>query len=402
MERTILHCDLNSFFASVEEVRNPELRAYPVAVCGDPKKRHGIILAKNEKAKAYGVKTAETIWKALKKCPELVLVPPHYRDYSKYSKIVNDIYLRYTDLVEPFGIDESWLDVTGSLHLFGSGLQIADELRRVVFEETGLTISVGVSFTKSFAKLGSDYKKPDATTLITRENFKSIVWPLPVSDLLFVGKSTSSVFERLGIKTIGDLARSPRSTISAHLGKNGELIYDYANGNDNSTVKSAFEETAPKSISRGITFARNLTSISEVQTELTALADDVASRLRRHKKRALSISLTLRDDNFKTTSRQMTLPFATHLSSDISKACLLLYKKHYMQASAPVRMLTVSANSLIDEENAEALQISLFGEDNYRKKREDIELTIDKIREKFGPASMTHASLLNGDFPIEK
>ncbi len=402
MEQAILHCDLNSFFASVEEVRNPELRAYPVAVCGDPKKRHGIILAKNEKAKAFGVKTAETIWKALKKCPNLVLVPPHYDDYAKYSKIVNDIYLRYTDLVEPFGIDESWLDVTGSLHLFGTPREIADDIRRVVFSETGLTVSVGVSFTKSFAKLGSDYKKPDATTEISRGNFKTIVWPLPVSDLLFVGRSTKDVFSRLGIKTIGDLAQSSREMIIAHLGKNGELLHNYANGIDDSPVQSAFEETDPKSIGRGITFPHDLTDITEIRTALTALSDDVASRLRRHNKRACSVSLTVRDPAFKTSSRQKTLSRPTHLSSEILAACIELYKKHYARATAPVRMLTVTAATLLDEEDASGMQISLFGEDEMYQKRENVEMTMDEIRRRFGRSSMTHASLLNGDFSIEK
>ena len=402
MERAILHCDLNSFFASVEEVRNPELRAYPVAVCGNPKHRHGIILAKNEKAKAFGVKTAETLWQARRKCPELVLVPPHHEEYSKYSKIVNDIYLRYTDLVEPFGIDESWLDVTGSTHLFGTPREIADDIRKTVFEETGLTVSVGVSFTKSFAKLGSDYKKPDATTEITRENFREIVWPLPVSDLLFVGRSSREVFSRLGIETIGDLARASREMISIHLGKTGELVHDYANGIDTSPVQSAFEETSPKSIGRGLTFAHDLTDVSEIKTALLALSDDVAQRLRKHGMRASAVSVTVRDPSFKTTSRQKTLSSPTHLSSEIADGCLELYMKYYSKSAAPVRMLTVTALSLIDESLSSASQLSLFGEEEVSKKRESVELTLDKIRKKFGPKSTTSASLLNGDFSIPK
>lgn len=402
MERAILHCDLNAFFASVEEVRNPELRAYPVAVCGNPKLRHGIILAKNEKAKAFGVKTAETIWQALKKCPNLVLVPPHYEDYSNYSKIVNEIYLRYTDLVEPFGIDESWLDVTGSAHLFGTPREIANDIRRVVREETGLTVSVGVSFNKSFAKLGSDYKKPDATTEITRENFKEIVWPLPVSDLLFVGKSSRETFNRLGISTIGELARAPRTMISAHLGKSGELVHDYANGNDSSPVHSAFEETSPKSIGRGLTFSHNLTDIAEIRTAICALSDDVATRLRKHSMRALNVSLTVRDPEFHTTSRQMTLDLPTHLSSDISAAAISLYNKYYLKSARHVRMLTVTAGSLVEESLSDNIQISLFGEDKALKKRENVERTIDKIRKKFGNDAMTAASLLDGEFQIRK
>lgn len=402
LERSILHCDLNSFFASVEEVRNPELRAFPVAVCGDPQKRHGIILAKNEKAKAFGVKTAETIWQAQRKCPDLVLVPPHYDDYSRYSKTVNDIYLRYTDLVEPFGIDESWLDVTGSAHLFGTPLKIADDIRRAVREETGLTVSVGVSFNKAFAKLGSDYKKPDATTEITRKNFKQIVWPLPVSDLLFVGKSARDTFNRLGILTIGDLAASPRQTISSLLGKSGGMLHDYANGIDDSAVQSAFCRTDPKSISRGMTYPYNLTDMEEIKTGLLALSDDVATRLRKHKKCASVVSLTVRDPAFNTTSKQKTLKAPTHLASDILSACLELYSSFYEKSGKPVRMLTVSATALIDEEFSGSAQLSMFEEAEDNSKRENIELTIDKIRHKFGDEGVTSGALLNSDFRIRK
>ncbi len=399
-QKSILHCDLNAFYASVEEVRNPELRKFPIAVCGNPENRHGIILAKNEKAKAFGVKTAETIWQAQKKCPDLVLVRPHHTEYSKYSRIVNDIYLRYTDLVEPFGIDESWLDVTGTTHLFGSPEHIANELRAVIKEETGLTISVGVSFTKAFAKLGSDYKKPDATTVITPENFREIVWPLPVSDLLFVGKSAKKVFERLGINTIGELAESSRATVSSLLGKTGELIHDYANGKSDSPVQSAFAESDPKSIGRGITFPHDLTEISEIKTGIAILADDVAARLRKHGLRAFSVSLTVRDPNFKTTSRQKTLTTPTHLEHDISKTCLELYNTYYAKNAVPVRMLTVTAGSLVPDSISGHEQISLFGEATDGTKHENIELAVDKIRKKFGRDAMKKGSFLNPDFSL--
>lgn len=402
MDRHILHCDLNAFFASVEEVRNSELRKYPVAVCGNPENRHGIILAKNEKAKKFGVKTAETIWQAQKKCPELVLVPPHYKDYAKYSRIVNDIYLRYTDLVEPFGIDESWLDVTGSAHLFGTPREIADELRRVVKSETGLTISVGVSFTKAFAKLGSDYKKPDATTVITRENYKDIVWKLPVTDLLFVGKSAKKTFERLGISTIGELAASSKESISSLLGKTGETIHDYANGIDLSPVQSAFAETDPKSIGRGTTFPHDLTEISDIRTGITVLSDDVAARLRKKRLMANVVTLTVRDPNFKTTSRQKTLSTPTHLEHDITEACMELYMRYYAERHSPVRMLTVTVSSLVDEDTAGLLQFSLFGDDEMHEKTERMELAIDKIRNKFGRDAMKKGSFLNENFSIRE
>ena len=223
-DRVILHCDCNAFYASVECLLHPAYRDVPMAVCGDPENRHGIILAKNERAKRFGVQTAETIWQARRKCPDLVLAPPHRDQYAIYSKRVNAIYQRYTDLVEPFGIDESWLDVTGSQRLFGSGPEIADRLRAEVQRETGLTISVGVSFNKIFAKLGSDYKKPDATTVISRENYRDIVYPLSVSALLYVGKSARETLQNMRIRTIGDLAHADRKALVASLGKiGGEL-----------------------------------------------------------------------------------------------------------------------------------------------------------------------------------
>lgn len=402
MERAILHCDLNAFFASVEEVRNSELKKYPIAVCGNPERRHGIILAKNEKAKAYGVKTAETIWQAKRKCPDLLLVPPHYSEYSAYSKRVHEIFLRYTDLVEPFGIDESWLDVTGSAHLFGTPKEIADDIRRVIKEETGLTASVGVSFTKSFAKLGSDYKKPDATTVISRENFKEIAWKLPARDLLFVGRSSIKVFDRLGIETIGDLARSRRETLSMLLGKTGELIHDYANGIDNSPVQSAFFESDPKSISRGTTFPRNLTDMEDIKTGIALLSDNVSMRLRRHGMKAYCIALTIRDPSFKTVSHQTTLDCPTHLESEITEACLRLYDTFFSKNGLPVRMITVSATNLVDTDDAGEEQISMFSDGKDKKKHENIEFAVDEIRKRFGGKSMTRASFLNSDFSIRE
>ena len=240
MERVIFHCDLNSFYASVELLDHPELRHLPVAVCGDPDSRHGIILAKNEPAKTFGVKTAETIWQARKKCPDLVLLPAHHDKYREVSRRVNRIYQEYTDLVEPFGIDESWLDLTGTLHLFGGNARaLADQIRDRLRGELGLTISVGVSFNKVFAKLGSDYKKPDATTVITRENFRQIVWPLPVTDLLYVGRAAAQTFQKFNIRTIGDLARFDRESLFTLLGKNGAQLHDFACGLDRSPVAPA-------------------------------------------------------------------------------------------------------------------------------------------------------------------
>lgn len=274
MDRVIFHCDLNSFYASVELLSHPELRHLPVAVCGDPESRHGIILAKNEPAKRFGVKTAETIWQARKKCPDLVLLPAHHDRYREYSRRVNELYQEYTDLVEPFGIDESWLDVTGTLHLFGGeAAALADRLRERMRGELGLTISVGVSFNKVFAKLGSDYKKPDATTCITPENFRDIVWPLPVTDLLFVGRAAGRTLEKFGVRTIGELARFDREALYQLLGRPGAQLHDYANGLDRAPVAPAGEHVPPKSVGNGLTFPKNLQGREEIASGIAMLSD---------------------------------------------------------------------------------------------------------------------------------
>ena len=281
-DRVILHCDLNCFFASVELLSHPDLRDIPTAVCGDPASRHGIILAKNEPAKRLGIQTAETIWQAKKKCPGLVLLPPHHGLYREYSRRVNAIYEQYTDLVEPFGIDESWLDITGSMHLFGGDPKaIADALRRRLRQELGLTISVGVSFNKVFAKLGSDYKKPDATTVISRENWQDIVWPLPVGDLLFVGRAAGRVLHQYGLETIGQLAACSPQMLETLLGKLGLQLHEYANGLDGSPVRPAGQQEPVKSVGNGTTFPKNLTRWEEVQRGLAVLSDSGAVLRRR-------------------------------------------------------------------------------------------------------------------------
>ena len=283
MDRIILHCDCNCFYASCELLSHPDLRQLPVAVCGDPTERHGIILAKNEPAKRCGVKTAETIWKAKQKCPGLILLPPHHRLYAEYSKKINAVYGEYTDLVEPFGIDESWLDVTNSLHLFGGDARaLADTLRGRIKREFGLTISVGVSFNKVFAKLGSDYKKPDATTVIARDNWRDIVFPLPVGDLLFVGRSAQELLGRYGVRTIGELSKCSEEMLETLMGKMGSQLYRYANGLDDSPVRGAADREPIKSVGNSTTFRRDLTRWDEVQSGISLLSDSVAMRLRRY------------------------------------------------------------------------------------------------------------------------
>lgn len=385
MDRIILHCDLNCFFASVELLRHPDLREFPVAVCGDPSSRHGIILAKNEPAKRCGVQTAETIWQAKKKCPALVLLPPHHDRYRVYSKKVNAIYEQYTDLVEPFGIDESWLDVTGSLHLFGGdAAALADTLRCRVREELGLTLSVGVSFNKVFAKLGSDYKKPDATTVISRENWREIVWPLPVGDLLFVGGAARKLLAQYGVKTIGDLASCPLDMLESLMGKLGTQLHEYACGLDAAPVRSRHDREPVKSVGNGTTFPQNLTSWEQVRSGVAVLADSVGTRLRRCGLYAGGVQVTVRDPAFRDRSRQAQLPAPTHLIRDITSAALELTGQLW-NPPAPIRALTVTAIHLTSPSDAYE-QVDLFtaAEAPKRKKQEQLEAAMDRIRSKYG------------------
>ena len=393
MDRIILHCDLNCFFASVELLSHPDLRHLPVAVCGDPSSRHGIILAKNEPAKRCGVQTAETIWQAKKKCPSLVLLPPHHDRYRVHSKQVNAIYEQYTDLVEPFGIDESWLDVTGSLHLFGGdAAALADTLRRRVREELGLTLSVGVSFNKVFAKLGSDYKKPDATTVISRENWREIVWPLPVGDLLFVGGAARKLLAQYGVKTIGDLAACPTDMLESLMGKLGTQLHEYACGLDASPVRSRYDREPVKSVGNGTTFPQNLTTWEQVRGGIAVLADSVATRLRRYGLYAGGVQVTVRDPAFRDRSRQTQLSTPTHLIRDITAAALELTGQLWKPPS-PIRALTVTAIHLATPSDAYE-QVDLFtaAEAPKRKKQEQLEAAMDHIRSKYGTDAISYGA----------
>ena len=385
MDRVILHCDLNCFYASVELLSHPDLREIPTAVCGNPASRHGIILAKNEPAKRCGIQTAETIWQAKKKCPGLVLLPPHHDLYREYSRKVNAIYDQYTDLVEPFGIDESWLDVTHSLHLFGGDARaLADGLRERMKRELGLTLSVGVSFNKVFAKLGSDYKKPDATTVISRENWRDIVWPLPVGDLLFVGSAARKLLGQYGIRTIGQLAACRPQMLEDLMGKMGSQLYEYANGLDREPVRSRYDAEPVKSVGNGTTFSKNLTTREQVHGGIAVLADSVGSRLRHYGLYAGGVQVTVRDPAFHDRSRQTQLPSPTHLIRDLTNAAIGLTDQLWRPPS-PVRALTVTAIHLVPEGDAYE-QVDLFtaGAAPKKEKQEKLEAAMDRIRGKYG------------------
>lgn len=389
MDRVILHCDLNCFYASVELLSRPDLRDVPTAVCGDPSSRHGIILAKNEPAKKCGVQTAETIWQAKKKCPDLVLLPPHHDLYRAYSQKVNAIYDEYTDLVEPFGIDESWLDVTHTVHLFGGDPKsLADVLRTRMKQELGLTLSVGVSFNKVFAKLGSDYKKPDATTVISRENWQKIVWPLPVGDLLYVGGAAQKLLKQYGVETIGQLAACDPGMLETLMGKLGFQLYEYANGLSQEPVRSRYDAEPVKSMGNGTTFPKNLTTRAEVQTGVAMLADSVAMRLRRCGLYASGIQVTIRDPEFRDRSRQRQLAAPTHLIRDLTDNAMALVGELWKPPS-PIRALTVTAIHLVQDDQAYE-QVDLFtaAAAPKREKQEKLEAAMDRIRGKYGTGAI--------------
>ncbi|MBO5059414.1 MAG: DNA polymerase IV [Clostridia bacterium] len=397
MDRIILHSDCNNFFASVECALNPELKNVPLAVAGDKESRRGIILAKNELAKKYKVQTAEPIWQAKKKCPDLVTVPPHHSLYKEYSDRINKIYVDYTDQVERFSIDESWLDVTGSTRLFGDGKTIADTIRKRVREEIGITVSIGVSFNKVFAKLGSDYKKPDATTVISRENYKEILYPLPVSTMLFVGKRSYESLLRLNIKTIGDLAAADAQLLEKKLGKTALMLIKYANGEDDEPVMPYYFEHEAKSIGKGLTFSRNLVGRDDIAKGVRALSDNIAAQMRQKNLKCNTVQVHIKDVNLKTISRQTTLYKPTYLAKEIFDEAMRLILENWSM-DKPIRMITVTGTNFIGSDIGG--QISLFDDFSDEEKHEKLELAIDKIRSTYGTDSITSASILGNDLGI--
>ena len=396
MARTILHCDLNSFYASVELLSHPELRQQPVAVCGDPDSRKGIILAKNEPAKRCGVKTAETIWQARQKCPDLALLPPHHDQYRQFSRIINDIYGQYTDLVEPFGIDESWLDITGSMHLFGGDARaIADGIRRRISQELGLTLSLGVSFNKVFAKLGSDYRKPDATTVIPPESWQEIVWPLPLNSLLYAGPAAQRALGQYGIHTIGDLAAVDPVLPQRLLGKLGRQLWDFANGRDTAPVRPQHEKEPVKSVGNSFTFRENLISREQVLQGMSLLCDSVASRLRQQNLYCGAVQIGLRDPAFRNISRQKQLSCSTHSMRDLLRTAMELTDCIWKPPS-PLRLLSVTALSLTDRlETYEQVSLFVPQQSAGEAKLERLEETVDAIRKKYGGKAIAYGDTLS-------
>lgn len=388
-DRVILHCDCNGFFASVETLLDPSLANVPMAVTGDPESRHGIILAKNERAKAYGVKTAETIYAAKQKCKDLVCVLPHHDMYSEISRRVNEIYLDYTDLVDPFGIDESFLDVTGSMRLFDcTPRELADRIRERVSREIGITISVGVSFCRVFAKLGSDYKKPDATTVIDRSNYREIAYPLPVSDLLFVGKRAAEALRALGVLTIGDLAKTDRALLVSRLGEQGDTLWRYANGLDDEPVRAFTDRPAPKSIGNGMTFRRDISGKEEIRQGVMALCDSVAARLRAEDRKATVIQIQVKTPDFRTVQRQCTLSRATWLRTELIPHAMDLIHAAMGGYGFAIRAITVTATGLVPPGETEE-QLDIFSTPEAPRRAEAVEEALAAIRDRHGKGSIT-------------
>ncbi len=391
MERVILHSDLNNFYASVECLYQPELKNKPVVVGGSVEHRHGIILAKNYVAKKYGITTGEAIWQARQKCPNLVVVPPNYDRYIRFSKLARDIYRDYTDKIEAFGIDENWLDVTESARLFGDGKKIAEEIRHRMEDETGITVSIGVSWNKIFAKLGSDLKKPNAVTEISRDNYKNDIFPLPAKELLYVGPSTWRKLSKIGLYTIGDIATVSPNVLTALLGKWGEYLWVFANGLDTTPVSNTGTESIIKGIGNSMTTPRDLENNEDVKMLLYVLSDSVAERLRKHYFKGKTIQIHVRDKELLTINRQAQLSTHTFISSEIAEKAYDIFLNNWTW-DKPIRSIGVRATDLITADSH--TQLSLFDDDNIRLRKELLEGCIDDVRKRYGHYSVQRALLL--------
>ncbi|OCN03388.1 DNA polymerase IV [Clostridium sp. W14A] len=390
MERVILHSDCNSFYASVECLHRPEIREKPVAVGGDVEQRHGIILTKNQIAKRYHVKTGEALWQAKQKCPDLVIVPPNYELYIRFSQMARRIYRDYTDLVEPFGLDEAWLDVTADSR-GRDGMAIAEEIRGRMKYELGITVSIGVSYNKIFAKLGSDYKKPDAITKIGKNNYREIAWPLPCFDLLYVGSATKQKLERYGIHTIGDLAGTPERTLRGWFGKWGEVLSCFANGLDCSPVARYDNQPTVKSVGNSTTTPRDLKNDEDVKIILYVLADSVARRLREQGFKGRTVCVTVRDNQLFSFTRQHTLGSYTNITSEISDAGLALFRRHY-RWERPIRSIGISMTDFVPD--TVPSQADLYRDEAGRERLEHLDSAVDWLKNRFGSFAVQPAVLL--------
>ena len=396
MSRTILHSDCNCFYASVELLHHPELCGKPVAVGGDPEARHGIVLTADYAAKRRGVKTGMALWQARQVCPDIIFLPPRMDLYLRFSRMAQEIYAEYTDKREPYGIDESWLDVTDSVSLKGDGYHIAQEISCRMKKELGITVSVGVSFNKIFAKLGSDYKKPDAITTMNKDEYRDKAWPLPVSDLLYVGSATNNKLRGIGIRTIGDLARTEESLLVRKLGKMGSILWAFANGYDESPVKLENTSAPIKSVGNSTTTPKDMETDEDVKIVLYILAESVAARLRENGFRCRTVEISIRDKDLLHFSKQVKLQNASNITREIAEAGYKLYKESYRMPAdehelknsrpefyqKPLRSIGIRGTDLVTDYFWE--QLDMFMDPQAREKQMKVDAAVDNIRKRFG------------------
>ncbi len=385
MERVILHSDMNNCYAGIELLHHPELRGHPIAVGGDPEARHGIVLTKDQLAKKAGVKTGMALWQARQVCPEIIFVPPHMDMYLRFSRLAHEIYADYTDQQESYGLDECWLDVTQSGKCKGDGMTIAQDISARVKFELGITVSIGVSWNKIFAKLGSDYKKPDAITEISKENFHQIVWPLPVEDLLYVGRSTKKKLNNYGIHTIGELAKTDPALLHCWLGKMGLVLSMFANGEDQTPVSMEDYHAPIKSIGNSTTTPRDLVTDTDVKIIVYALAESVSARLRENNFKCQVVEISVRDNDLYSFSRQRKIASPTDLTSEIAENAMELFRNHY-RWQKPIRSVGVRACDLVQADCP--VQLDLFIDENKRERLHKMDIAVDAIRGRFGYASI--------------
>ncbi|MBO4846305.1 MAG: DNA polymerase IV [Lachnospiraceae bacterium] len=380
-DRTILHSDMNCFYASVEILHDPKLKGKPVAVGGDVEARHGIVMTASYEAKKFGVKTGMALWQAKQMCPDIIFVSPHMDRYFRFSRMAREIYSEYTDLQEPYGIDECWLDITESVSLKGDGLKVAEEISSRIKRELGITVSIGVSYNKIFAKLGSDYKKPDAVTTMYRDEYKYKAWPLKASDLLYVGRSTNAKLKRVGIKTIGDIANAREEFMVERLGKMGSILWGFANGYDETPVRGEGSLAPIKSIGNSVTTRRDLLNDADVKIVLYILSESVAARLREHGFRCRVVEIWVRDNELFSFTRQHKIKNATNITAEIADEAFRIFKENYIW-DKPIRSIGVRGAELVNDNYWE--QLDLFTDQEYRQKCMKLDATVDELRKRFG------------------
>lgn len=385
MERVILHVDANCFYASVECLYHPELQGRPVAVCGDPAARHGIVLTANYPAKRMGIRVGQAVWQARQLCPALIVLAPHYELYLDFSQKMRRMWEDYSDRTEPFGLDESWIDLTERGMTLEKGAAVADGIRARVRKELGITVSVGVADNKVFAKLGSDLKKPDGTTLLLPRNIAGQVWPLPVGQLLFVGPATQRRLGKIGIRTIGDLARADTGILEKQLGKAGLMLQIFALGLDRAPVARTGETAPLKSVSNSVTPPRDIATLDDAKCVCYLLAESVAARMRGQGLKARCVSVAVRDTSLCWHSCQAALPLPTGVTGEIAREAYRLFLGRFA-GLLPFRSLGVACLQLLPEAAPEQL---VFGQDVARKLRQErLDRAVDALRGRYGNAAI--------------